>query len=135
MFDISLVPVTISTILAMVIGAVWYSPKVFGVAWMKETKISPESGDTDAMWRMVLAAAIQNFVTIYILAHFLLLADAYTGTSELVAGVWMSILVSATHLGAIIWEKKSLTYFSINTGYIVVVILISTLILTRWPWA
>lgn len=136
MFDISLVPVCVSTIVAMGVGAVWYSPAVFGAVWMKEAGITEsDTASRDALWRMVLASAIQNFVIVYILAHLLLLADAYVGTSELVLGVWVVILVAATQLGSVIWENKSLTYFSINAGYLSAVLLLATLIMTEWPWA
>ncbi len=137
MFDISLFPVLVATIVAMAIGMVWYSPKIFGTVWTQEGHIVSESSvsTNDAAWKQILIAAIQNFIIIYILAHFLLLADAYPGMNVLTAGVWMAILVAATQLSTVIWEKKSLTYFAITAGYVVTVLLVSSVILTKWPWA
>lgn len=137
MFDISLVPVFVATLVAMVIGMVWYSPQVFGMVWMKEGNIDvlPSDGSSDAAWKQVLVAAIQNFVIIYILAHFLMLADAYPGMNVLIAGVWVAILVAAVQLGSVIWEKKSLSYFGITTGYTATVLLVASVILSKWPWA
>ena len=137
MFDVSLVPVFVATIAAMAIGMVWYSPQVFGVAWEKEAKIPSDAKDDslDTLWKMILVALLQNFIIIYILSHFLLIADAYPGVNVLVAGVWMAILVAATQLGSVIWEKKSLVYLGINAGYLVTVLLIATVIISKWPWA
>jgi hypothetical protein len=136
MFEISLVPVVVATVVAILIGMAWYSQKVFGAVWAKEADISPASqGESENMGKQVLSGAIQNFVIIYILAHFLLLAEAYPGADALIGAVWMAILVAATHVGSVIWERKSLTYFAINAGYLAVIIIVSALILTRWPWA
>ena len=136
MFEVSLVPVIVATVVAMLIGMAWYSQKVFGVVWAKEAGLDPNTQDgNDGMGKQVLSGAIQNFVIIYILAHFLLLAEAYPGADAMLGAAWMAILVAATHVGAVIWERKSLTYFAINAGYLAVIIIVASLILTRWPWA
>lgn len=136
MFEISLVPVIVATVVAVLIGMAWYSRKAFGVVWAKEAGLDARAGNGDEnMGKQILSGAIQNFVIIYILAHFLLLAEAYPGADPLIGAAWMAILVAAAHIGAVIWERKSLTYFAINAGYLAVVIIVAALILTRWPWA
>ncbi len=136
MFEVSLVPVIVATVVAMLIGMAWYSQKMFGAIWAREAGVHPNTQEgSDNMGKQVLSGAIQNFVIIYILAHFLLLAEAYPGADAMIGAAWMAILVAATHVGAVIWERKSLTYFAINAGYLAVMIIVSALILTRWPWA
>ena len=136
MFEVSLVPVIVATIVAMLLGMAWYSQKMFGAVWAREAGVDMNAeGASEGMGKQVLSGAIQNFVIIYILAHFLLLAEAYPGADAMLGAAWMVILVAATHVGAVIWERKSLTYFSINAGYLVVMIIVASLILTRWPWA
>lgn len=135
MFEVNLIAVVVSTALAIVIGMLWYSPKTFGTVWAREAGVDMAAGASEGMWKMMLAGAIQNFVIIYILSHFLILAEAYPGADALIGAVWMAILVAATHLGSVIWEKKSLTYFSVNAGYLATILIVSALVITRWPWA
>lgn len=101
---------------------------------MKEAGVINE-GSPEGMWKFVLAGAMQNFVIIYILAHFMLLAEEFPGADPILAGVWMAILVAASHLGSVIWEKKSFSYFAINAGYLSLTIFMSALVIAKWPWA
>lgn len=101
---------------------------------MKEAGVTSE-GAPQGMWKLILAGALQNFVIIYILAHFMLLAEGFPGADPVLAGVWIAILVAASHLGSVIWEKKSFSYFAINAGYLALVIFMSALIIAKWPWA
>jgi hypothetical protein len=135
MFDVSLVPVLVSTVVAVFIGMVWYSERMFGHAWMREADIDASGMNGDGAGKAILAGVFQNFVIVYILSHILLIAEAYPNAGPLFGAMWASILVGATQLGAVIWERRSLTYYMINTGYLIIVILAASLILTMWPWA
>ncbi len=135
MFDVSLIPVLVSTILAVFIGMVWYSDRFFGRVWRREARIDPHALDVDGTAKLLLASVFQNFVIIFILSHFLVLANAYPNAGPLFGAVWASILVATAHLSSVIWEQRSLPYYAITTGYLVTVILSSAAVLTLWPWA
>ena len=134
MFDISILPVVVATVAAMVIGMVWYSPKVFGVIWAKEANLDTSS-PPEGMWKMVLASVLQNFVIIYVLAHFIALIRAYHSADPFVIAIWAVVLVVTSQLSVVLWEKRSLTYFMLNAGYVAVMLLAAASIIIKWPWA
>lgn len=42
--DVNFIVLLIATLIPLVVGFVWYNPKVFGTAWMKVTGLTPEDG-------------------------------------------------------------------------------------------
>jgi|GEM_PF-2669090 len=134
MYGISLPPIIIATILSVLIGAVWYSKQCFGAIWAREAGVDVSSLNEQKI-RTLVASALQHFVGIYILAHILLIADAFPGVTAFTGGIWVAILVAAVGMSPVIFEKKSVTYFFVTTGYTVVTIVLATLIIIRWPWA
>jgi hypothetical protein len=138
MFDISLAPVLVATLASVVVGMVWYSHACFGAVWAREAKMShldAEIEKLDDAHKRVIASLLQNFVIIYLLAHIMLLADAYRGLPPHMAVVWVLIIILASHSGSVIWEKRSLTYFAINAGYMATTLLLASVIIVIWPWS
>ncbi len=73
MFDIFTVPinwlaVVVATVASMIVGFIWFHPKVFGTAWMKEIGKKPE--DLNASPTMYLWTALAAIITAYGLAIF-----------------------------------------------------------------
>lgn len=136
MFDINLVAIIAATVVTMAIATVWYSPSVFGKQWMKDVGVTDEDVEAQkqGMWKRFLAASVAQFIVLYILSYFLVIADAYDSTSAIVAAVWMTILVAAVSVSAVIWEKKTLSYFFINAGYTAVTLVGGGAIIFYWPW-
>jgi len=134
MYGISLLPIVIATVLSVLLGTVWYSKQLFGAVWAREAGIDSATLSEQKL-RTLAANALQHFVSIYILAHILLLAEAFPGVTAFTGGVWVAILVAAAGMSPVIFEKKSVTYFFVTTGYTVVIILLATMIIIRWPWA
>ena len=131
-FDVSLLPVLVSTVGAITIGALWYSSYLFGPTWMKEAGLHSLEVSTEEMGKAILLGALQNFALIYILAY---LIGSTTTVPPATFTVLIVLLVASSHLGAVIWEKRSVTYFAITVGYLAVVLLASTLVIVKWPWA
>jgi len=71
---VNLIAVLLSTVASMVIGMIWYHPKVFGGAWMKMAKI--KMGEGNMAWTMGSAAA-SSFLMAYVLAHVTFLAHNF----------------------------------------------------------
>ena len=134
MYGISLLPIVIATVLSVLIGAVWYSKQLFGAIWAHEAGVDVSTLGEQKV-RTLAASALQQFVSVYILAHIILIADAFPGVTAFTGGVWVAILVAAAGMSPVIFEKKSVTYFLVTTGYTVVTIVVSTLVISRWPWA
>jgi hypothetical protein len=104
---------------AFVIGAVWYSGKVFGNAWMLEVGLTEE-------------AISRGNMTLKFGGTFLLLVVAATGLAfflgsgsdwfiGLQAGILVAVCWIATAYGiTYLFEQRSLRLYLINAGYYLV---------------
>lgn len=122
------IAVLIAAVVAMAIGAFWYSKSAFGTSWAKElgwsesemAKRAKEAGGKSYALGFVAA-----LVTAYIMAQFVSLAGATTIGSGVLVGFWVWLgFYATTQLGGILWEGKSQKYFTINVGYWLVNLLV-----------
>lgn len=119
--EINFLGVIAATIIAMVIGGLWYSPLMFGKTWQKlaglKDKDIQERG-MKAMAGMVLLA----LVTSYVLAHVTYLSDAFYddvsyGMSALTSAFWMWLgFVLYGYLSTALFEQKPRNQVLINLG-------------------
>jgi hypothetical protein len=137
MFEISLAPIFISTVLAVALGMLWYSPALFGVLWSREAHLDIRNSDftREITLQAVVASTLQQLVIMYILAHVLLIARSYPGATPTLVTGWVVLIVVSVQLGSVIWEQRSLTYAAIHAGYIATVLGFAASIITLWPWA
>ena len=132
--DISYLTIIIAAVVSFIIGAFWYSPLLFGNSWMKLTglsKIDVEKTKKGKMTKLYLAEFLAQLIMAYVLAHFVIYADAFTIIDGLQVGFWIWLGFAATiSLGIILWENKSIKLYLINAGYWLVVLLIQGIILS-----
>jgi len=67
-----------ATVSSMVVGSVWYTPKVFGTYWMRVAKVSPSGVARDAVGPIVVTLVV-SFVTAWVLAGATYLAWSFYG--------------------------------------------------------
>ncbi|MFT4219009.1 MAG: DUF1761 domain-containing protein [Microbacterium sp.] len=84
--------VLLCTVASMVVGSVWYTPKVFGDRWMKLAKVT--LADTHlAAWLPILVSIVLSFLLAWVLAGAVTIAWHFYGgaflTSALVTAVTM----------------------------------------------
>lgn len=65
--EINIWAVLLATLSSMVVGSVWYTPKVFGNYWMKVAKVTP-SGDAKDAVKPILITLVVSFVSALVLA-------------------------------------------------------------------
>jgi hypothetical protein len=118
--QVNIVAILIASVVSMVIGAVWYSPGVFGKLWMQLSGISPEACKKEGTAGMVkkyvgqfAALLLTNWVFAWIIAALNL-----TGlVPGLRAGFWMWLgFVVPLVFGAVLWEGKPFKLYIINIG-------------------
>lgn len=123
--------VLVAALSTFLIGGLWYSPAVFGKAWMRENGFTEESMKN------------ANMVKIFGLAFFLALISAINlamymqGESRPEMGALWGFLAGfgwvATFVGThYLFERKSFTLFLINAGYSVVALTIMGVIIAAW---
>lgn len=54
--------ILLASLVPMIMGFIWYNPKVFGNAWMKEAGLTKESMEGAKMGRIFLMAFIYSFL-------------------------------------------------------------------------
>ena len=135
--EVNLIAILVASILGMAVGSIWYSPVLFGRPWMQATGITEEESKAmmaKGLWKYLLAGFFAHFITLYVLAHFLVIADAFDGTSAIGAAFWITVLVAAHAAHAVMWEGRNFKYYLINVGYAAVVLIGGGSVLEYWPW-
>jgi len=133
MIEISFLSVGVAAVVAMALGALWYSPVLFSKMWMKEMNITPEmmaGAQKPNMTKLYLGQFILTVVTAYVLAHFISLLDITTlrGALSLAFWSWLGFQVLPL-MASVFWEGKSFKLFVINgLHYLVSLIIMACVI-------
>lgn len=123
--------ILVSALSTFLIGGLWYSPAVFGKAWMRENGFKEEDMKNGNMVKIFGLAFFLALISAINLAMFLgPEADITFGAAAgFAAGFgWVATFVGTHYL----FERKSFTLFLINAGYSVVALTVMGLILGAW---
>ncbi len=135
MTEVNYLAVLVAAILNMVIGALWYSPALFGKSWTALMGLKPE----DMQKRMAGAQRayaltfIGSLLMAYALARVIWYAQAHSLTGGVLIGLlaWIGF-VATTHGANYLFEGKSFSLFSLNTGYHLVALIVMGALLAVW---
>ncbi|HSV97143.1 MAG TPA: DUF1761 domain-containing protein [Spirochaetota bacterium] len=129
--DINHLAVLASAIVSMAIGAVWYSPFIFGKIWMAQSGLRPE--DMKGKGRAMAIAAVSALAASYVLAHFVDILDARSLQRGLAVAFWIWLgfvaTVMALEMG---FAGKSFKAYLIDTGNQLASFLAMGAILSVW---
>lgn len=120
--------VLVAAVSTFVIGGIWYSPAVFGTAWMKENGLTEEKLKNGNMVKIFGLAFLLGLIAAVNLAMFMGPEDrpmmgAFWG---FLAGFgWVATFVGTHYL----FERKSFKLFLINAGYSVVALTVMGVII------
>ncbi len=132
---INYIAVLIAAIAGMLIGALWYSPLLFGKVWMRlmgmQMGMTPEGKSRAKMgYAFGFIAAL---VSAYVLAHFVYLVATVSLSEGLILGFWLWLgFIAPVMLGMVLWEGRPWGVYFINVFYQLVSILAMSVILTLW---
>ena len=127
-----LLPILVAALSTFLLGGLWYSPLLFGKAWLRENKFTAEDANRINQARAFGGSAVFALIMSANLAMFL--ADEKTtlawGTAAgALAGVgWVATAIAVIGL----FENKSWTYIGINAGYQIVSFVVMGAILGGW---
>lgn len=124
--DISYFSVLIAGIVGMVIGALWYSPLLFGNLWIALMGFTEKDITAAKNKNMTLQYALQ-FVALLVVAYVLSLLIASLGINTIPAvfqlAFWLWLGFQATlELSAVLWGGKSWSLFLLNSAHNLVVL-------------
>ena len=134
---VNFLAILIATVVAMVLGMAWYSPFLFGNAWMRLSGIDPKKIDKSqmkGMWKTMIVAFLSNLIMVFVLSTFINLSQTTTATDAAQLGFWIWLgFMMPLQLGSVLWEKKPFKLFLINTSHYLVTLIVMSLILVLWP--
>jgi hypothetical protein len=133
MYEVALWPVLAAGIANVVVGFIWYNPKVFGAAWMRLSNISPETAERGKKMMPVMAffGFLASVVAAYVMNHFGIAWGVFDWIGGIELGFWIWLGFAApVLLGVVLWEGKSFKLFLINAGYWLVAFIVMGVILT-----
>jgi hypothetical protein len=125
---LSVIAAALSTFM---IGGLWYSPAVFGKAWMKENGFTEEDVKGRNVAKVFGLAFVLAIVSAVNLAMFMGPENDPTMGAlwGFLAGAgWVATFVGTHYL----FERRSFKLFLINAGYSVVALTIMGVILAAW---
>lgn len=132
----NLLAVLVSAIIAMAIGALWYSPLLFGKTWMKLMKFS-EKDINEAKKKGMIKSYITSFVSTLIMVYIVGYLIDITDTINLISGAILGILfwlgfIATTMINGVLWKNKPIKLYILNISHYFIVLIIAGIILTVW---
>ena len=130
--SINLAALLVVALLRTVIGAIWYSPALFGGAWIGEVGCT-EADMKARMPKALIFDIIGNILLVFVLIHAVRYAGAMTLAQGAVVGFfnWLGFIMIALLFG-VIFEGRSVRLFAINNGYQLLSMLIAGAIVAVW---
>jgi len=129
---INYLAVLVAALSTFILGGLWYSPLLFGKAWMRENKFSEEEVQTFSKARMFGWSFVFALIMALNLAMFL----AAPGTNlswGAAAGALAGFGWVALAIGVIgVFENRSWKYILINGGYMTVAFVVMGAIIGVW---
>jgi len=119
---------------AFVVGAVWYSPLLFGKAYMEARGLNPAAmADMRPPAGELLGEFARNLVVAFVLAHFVVRLGVDDWKAAVQLGLWVWFGFQAMLLmGALLHEEMPWMLYAIHAGDAAVKTLLMTVILGVW---
>ncbi len=134
--EINYIAVVLATLSSMVVGAVWYTPKVFGNYWMKQSGIEPDSGAP--FLRPMIVTVLVSFVTAWVLAGAAFISYEFYGGSFLWNAVLTAVILWAGFTAARFithdqFDRRPAGLTVLNCAHELVTLVIMGVIIGVWP--
>lgn len=125
--------VVLAAVATMVVGATWYSPKVFGKVWLASMRVSQAdiaAAKAKGMGKSYFMAFVFSLVQAYVLAHLLQLVAVVSVLEawQLAFWLWLGLVVPVL-VNTVLWEGRAIKIFWINIAHYLAALLVSAAIL------
>lgn len=135
--DINYWAVVLATLSTMIVGSIWYTPKVFGNAWMRLAKVDPNRPGASAVLPIIVTVLV-SFVTAWVLAGATTIAWHFYGGSYLVSALLTGIILWAGFTAARFithdaFEGRPTNLTVMNIAHELVTVVVMAVIIGVWP--
>lgn len=142
-FDINWIALIVASLIPLVTGFIWYNPKVFGTAWMKETGMTEEKAKGMNPGKTYGLAVVFAFLIAFMMWPQVLIGGApgeahgvepfmtfkHGAFHGALVGLLFVLPVFATNA---LFEMKSAKYVMINSGYWIVTMALMGGLINTW---
>jgi hypothetical protein len=129
--NIFYIPELIGIVASLLLGALWYSPKVLGEIWRKSHGFVREELKFTSLH--LIGTLLVPIVTVAVLSELLHLYQIVSLSSAIKLGFlfWLGF-VATSHFSGVIWAKKPVTVYFIDVGYLLLMIIMNSILITVW---
>ena len=129
--------VILATLSSMIVGSIWYTPKVFGNYWMKTAGVTPSGKMSDATGPIITTLLV-SFVTAWVLAGASTIAWHFYGGSFFWGAIVTAVVLWAGFTAARFithdaFDKRPSGLTMLNIAHELVTILVMAIIIGVWP--
>ena len=129
--------VLVATLSTLVVGSVWYTPKVFGTRWMRLAEVDPKAAEAAGIWPIVVTVVV-SFLTAWVLAGAVYISWEFYEGSFFTASVVTAVLLWIGFTAARIithdaFEGRPPALTTLNLAHELVTILVMAVIIGVWP--
>jgi hypothetical protein len=129
--------VLLATASSMVVGSIWYTPKVFGTRWSKLAKVDMDRPGASATIAIIVTVLV-SFVTAWVLAGSTAIAWHFYGGGYLWTAIVTAVTLWAGFTAARFithdaFEGRPTSLTVLNIAHELVTVLIMALIIGVWP--
>ena len=132
METINWLAVAIAGISAFVLGGVWYSPALFGKAWMKENNMSVEDVQKGNKAKIFGWSFILSLIMAVNLAMYLSNDPKIDLTMGIIYGLLTGLWIFCGIAIVALFEHRSARYIFVNGGYMLVSLGLMGAIIGAW---
>ncbi|MBI5226414.1 DUF1761 domain-containing protein [Candidatus Micrarchaeota archaeon] len=113
--------IVIAAVIQMVVGFLWYSPMLFGNAWMKMSGIKMDQKQKPDMMMPMVWMFLGTLVLSFVLSGFV----GYAGAKGLVDGAFVGVMawigfIATTTVHTVLFENKPFKLYLLNNGHYLV---------------
>jgi hypothetical protein len=127
MIDPTIGAIVASGFAAVLLGMLWYHPKVFGGTWARLSSLTPEMQEKGKrrMPIMGFLAFLAAMLVAYVMTYVSAAWGFYNWIGGLQLGLWIWLgFVAPTMLGMVLFEQKPFRLYLINVFYWLVALLV-----------
>jgi Protein of unknown function (DUF1761) len=134
--NVNILAVFVAAIVALVLGAFWYSPLLFARQWMQAQGYTPEKVEAMKKQRLTRGYLV-SLLCYVVMAYVLALLASYTNATSVVQGLWLGFLAwlgfaATIGLTANVFSEKPIAAWVIDAGYQLAYLLIMGAVLALW---
>ena len=135
---INYIAVILATLSSMVVGFVWYTPRVFGNYWMRLTGVVPQGGTMSNATRPIIVTVIVSFITAWVLAGAADISFHFYEGSFLANSLFTALILWAGFTAARFvthdqFDRRPWQLTVLNCAHELVTLLVMALIIGVWP--